>query len=714
MASESDQEFLGDSFAEESQIPPEEVDNNHEEAQDDPEQIQNLQIQNLFAKIEEVFAREGKLNRLFPDYEYRPQQREMAGYVAERLTEGESALVEAGTGVGKSLAYLIPLLFWSRAGYRTAISTQTKGLQEQILTKDLPLARKLHLDARVEVAYGAGNYLCLRKLHSQIDKGGFFPEEEEQYHNLQVWARTSDSGLRHKVPFYISPKVWENVRREGDNTLNKNCPFYEKCFYHRARKKWHQADIVVLNHSLFFANIASQGKLLPRFDVALFDEAHSLENIVSEQFSFALSYKNLKQIIAIFYDGKKSHNLEPLSSEKNKQFLEEELAELGNRSLAFFEAMADQANERPFRLSAAPGVGEQLQKSLEDMVAVLERDLEKVKKEKGQGEIPEEYLPFQMGTQRLSEWTTSLREFLALADSKKVYWLEEIPSEELSPGTHIQLRGAPIDIGGIMTPLIVENIMSAFFVSATLSVAGNFQYSRQRLGLPKEVGELSLSSPFDYQKQVILYTTPHVADPNHQQEKYVEHLVYIITRLARITGGYLFLLFTSYRVLHQVHEGLESLGEEGFTLVEQDNRPTGIILEEYLSSNKPLLCGTSSFWQGVDVPGDELRGVVITRLPFTVPTDPVNKARVEKLEKNGQNPFMSFSVPEAAIKLKQGFGRLVRRTSDRGIVAILDSRLHKKQYGNLLLKALPPSRHLQKLDLVAQEFAAMFGGEEGS
>lgn len=667
----------------------------------------------FFSKIDDFFGQRGKLSGRIELFEYRKEQHEMATIVGKNLEEKTSIILEAGTGTGKSLAYLIPLLIWAREHNLTVcVSTETKALQDQLTKKEIPLLKSLGVDFQAEIAYGNSNYICLRKLNSIAQSGDYNPREESIFKNLAAWVNTTSTGLRQNIPFDLSAGTWSKIMREGDNTLNRKCPFFQKCFYQEARKKWQKANLLILNHYLYFSNIAAGGYLLPEFDIIVFDEAHNLERIVTDQLSFEISFQSLEMIFLRIYDKKKAILLNLLYKEDEMADKISEAKKILDLGRNFFSRIPRPENGRFWRLKEALGFGGEFSREIEKFFLGLKKRLGE--KKEGETLFPrelsdEENLFAESTISHLEEWVLLLGRVLKAPDNEMIYWIKE----EIRAGQLISqfpaIKAAPISVKELIQKYVLSRYDSSFFISATLSVGGNFQFIRQRLGIPDSVLEKSLPSPFDFEKQVLLYTSSHIGNPGDPDSKYLDHILYISNKLIRITGGFGFILFTSYKTLNLFYDGLlDFIGNENYSVICQDGRPASLCIQDYLSSENPLLLGTSSFWQGVDIPGDNLRLVVLTRIPFEVPDDPVMEARLEELKKRGLNPFAHYSVPLAALRLKQGFGRLIRRKTDRGIIAILDSRLHNKSYGKVLLSAIPKCTHLNNLDEIRRMYKENF------
>jgi ATP-dependent DNA helicase DinG len=644
--------------------------------------------------LHDFFAPGGVLSRSSLPYEFRKGQLEMAQAVERALKDHKHLIVEAGTGTGKTLAYLLPAL---RTGQRVIISTGTKNLQEQLYFKDVPFLESLLGPLRVCYMKGRSNYLCRHKLYALRDQpilNGL--EEIEQYRAIAEWEKTTETGDRAEIDTLPETSaVWAKLDARSDACLGQSCPNYERCFITEMRRKAAESDVVIVNHHLFFADLAikQQAKaapdagVLPDAAAVIFDEAHELEDVASSYFGISLSNVRFEEL---------ARDLETML--RAKQALSSGLQSasqlLRERARMFFGALpmsmsgegrSQFANREEFLETQGD-----LYIGLLNAVHRLEGELERVR---GVEEAP-----------GLKKRATDVREhlkFLMEADDRNtVFWLERRNAGRgREAGRNTYLQATPIDVSELLSELLFENFPSVILTSATLTVQGGFEHIRKRVGL-REAKELVVPSHFKYGEQAILYLPPDMPDP--RDANFQDEAVKRIRRVLEITEGRAFCLFTSYQQMRDIYERL--LMELPYPLLLQGNAPRKALLEEFRNTPNAVLFGTSSFWQGVDVQGEALSCVIIDRLPFAVPTDPVVQARMRAVEESGRSPFFEYQVPSAVITLKQGFGRLIRSLEDRGVLMLLDPRIQRQRYGRVFLESLPPYRVTQDIAAVDEFF----------
>ncbi|HVW76853.1 MAG TPA: ATP-dependent DNA helicase [Alloacidobacterium sp.] len=652
------------------------------------------QIAPALPSLYDFFAPSGVLSRSSLPYEFRKGQLEMAQAVERALTEHKHLIVEAGTGTGKTLAYLLPAL---RTGQRVIISTGTKNLQEQLYFKDVPFLESLLGPLRVTYMKGRANYLCRHKLYALRDQpilNGL--EEIEQYRAIAEWEKTTETGDRAEIDALPETSaVWSKLDARSDACLGQNCPNYERCFITEMRRKAAESDVVIVNHHLFFADLAikQQAKaapdagVLPDAAAVIFDEAHELEDVASSYFGISLSNVRFEEL---------ARDLETML--RAKQALSSGLQSASQltreRVRMFFGAL-------PMSMSGEGrwqfGDREEFLETQGDLYIALlnalhrlEGELERVR---GVDEAP-----------GLKKRTADIREhlkFLMEADDRNtVFWLERRNAGRMrEAGRNTYLQATPIDVSQLLHELLFENFPSVILTSATLTVQGGFEHIRRRVGM-RDAKELVVPSHFKYGEQALLYLPPDMPDPRDAnfQEQAAKH----IRRVLEFSEGRAFCLFTSYQQMRDIYERL--LMELPYPLLLQGNAPRRALIEEFRATPNAVLFGTSSFWQGVDVQGEALSCVIIDRLPFAVPTDPVVQARMRAIEENGGKPFFEYQVPSAVITLKQGFGRLIRSLEDRGVLMLLDPRIQKQRYGRVFLDSLPPYRITQDMAAVSDFF----------
>jgi ATP-dependent DNA helicase DinG len=626
------------------------------------------------------FGRNGPLARVLPGYEERPAQVKLAEAVAEVLDAGGLLLAEAGTGTGKTLAYLLPT---AELGRRVVISTGTKNLQEQLVQKDIPiLARALDRELNVAVMKGRANYLCLLRFSSFAKVGSFRRLEEiPVYRAVEAWAPETGTGDRAEVAdMPDTVDFWREVSAASENCIGQSCTLFESCFVTRMRQRALEADIVVVNHHLLCADLAvkdgSYGQVIPAYDTLVLDEAHLIEDVATQYFGVQVS----------------SHRVEDLARDVEREL---KAAKLDARDV---RAEVDGVRLRGDRLfgllsrgrAGRLGPGWMTTRIAEESLGLLQR-LEGLQTALLAVPDREEAVTGLAG--RALALAGELAFLMRAETDDHVYFVE-------TRGRGVFLRAMPIDVSGRLKELLFDEVRAAVLTSATLAVDGGFAYVKDRLGL-QPTDELLLASPFRYEEQAVLYVPAGMPEP--QSPEFVEAAAEQVVRLLEISRGRAFVLFTSYANMNAVAERIA--GRVDYPLLIQGEAPKAQLLEAFRGTPHAVLLATASFWQGVDVAGEQLSCVIIDKLPFASPGDPVVAARIERLRNNGQNAFGEYQVPVAVLMLKQGLGRLIRTATDRGILAVLDSRLLRKQYGRRFLESLPPARLVHDLDEVARFMA---------
>ncbi|HOO77844.1 MAG TPA: ATP-dependent DNA helicase [bacterium] len=635
--------------------------------------------------IRSFFRPGGPLERLHPRYDYRPQQEAMAAEVWKALAEGNVLLAEAGTGVGKSLAYLYPLLLWQRrAELPFAVSTHTKTLQRQLLEQDLPLLERLTGEKiRAALCLGAGNYLCRLRLDRARERGLFETRAAAAgFQAVSEWAAATATGMVQELAPPPSPDVWGAVSVEQVCPRRK-CPHYRECWYFSAREQARSAQVLVMNHHLFFANLAVGGAVLPPFGAAVFDEAHTLEDVATSFLGFRVSNRTVPNLLGNLYSARGGKGFIPATvADAGERALWQESIEVVRRANDdFFERLQalGKGGKQTLRLRV-PGYVDNL---LDAPLEALEDRLRKLRKE-----LPEadkvEAVGYQFWVQELRR---HLEELTGLGGEDRVYWYEQEGSRRR---LFQSLQMAPVEVGNYLRERLWSELAPAVLTSATLSTGGNFEYLKKSLGL-EDCAETVQASPFDYQNRVLVYTDPTIPDPRRDPQGYEARIVADIDRIVRAVGGGAFVLFTSHRMLRRAWDELNQ-PLAGFGCLRQGEKERYLLLEEFRRRPASVLFGTASFWQGVDVPGESLRCVVIVKLPFGVPDEPLTESRLELIAEGGGDPFNDYQVPRAVIMLRQGFGRLMRHRDDYGVVAFLDPRIRTRPYGRKFLGALPRCR----------------------
>lgn len=644
-------------------------------------------------RIKQAFAKDGGLAKLLPDYEERKEQTEMALAVWTALINQHHLMVEAGTGVGKSLAYSLPAGLWAKAYQkRVVIATYTKILQNQLIKKDLPILRSL-LDNNLAVAviYGQENYLCQRRLNSSLNFGLFDTREQvTEVNKIQEWSSTS-SGILAEFPEPLSSNTMERIGRDSDNCLFQKCPFYDRCFYFSAKSQWGNADILVVNHYLFFANVEADYYILPKFDAVIFDEAHRLEEVAAQYFGLDLSNLAILRLLSLIYNPKTRRGIFPrLAMARLRQAeLVSILDECRNGVIKFFRKIQSYCrnDENKKRLKEPNFIDNNLDEPLKKLYAILNELVSKEKDLDLAGELASL-------AKRVETVRQNIIKFLALEDKNSVYWFD------LNPPDRIALNSALIDVSKLFADKVFNKIASVIMTSATLTVNRDFSFLQQRLG-SNNCQRLLLDSPFDYQKQTLLYLTQNLPLPNDEDKFYVA-CAQTIDEILKLSQGRALILFTSYRTLKKVYEKVK---KGNYTFLVQGEMPVFKLIETFRNDIASVLFATQSFWQGIDVPGEALSCLIITRLPFDVPDDPRLEGIAEHLTEQGKEPFSSFQLPQAVLRFRQGFGRLIRNTKDRGVVCVLDKRIIERSYGKFFLDSLPKNLPITfNINAIAQFF----------
>jgi len=698
-------------------------------------------------QIGELLGPEGVIAANLADFEERPEQLRMAFAVADAFNHGKLAVVEAGTGTGKSLAYLVPALLWARSNNeRVVVSTRTINLQEQLIRKDLPfLQRSTKIEFRAVLVKGRSNYLCWRRSETAgRDLGLFDQEQVDELQQILKWAQTTNDGSKEDLSFIPSYQAWEEVCCEADQCARVRCSHYSRCFFHKARRKAARADILVVNHALLLSDLAlrlqtsnySATAVLPPFERVILDEAHHLEDVATSYFSSQITRFTFSRVLnRLRHPRKPNQGLLPRFLDQLSQKLPESEDEL-------YRALHDQIesliSKRQQLLETAL---EELQSIGEELPAALD------KKVSSQFELKHRVLPeflqtpiWQQIYQRVEKLRTSTHE---LADGilgllKSADALPEEVADKLNSSL-VDLRGiagrleglaadlasfqaaaatsciwlevregrigrgkglitslcqAPLEVADSLNKALYERFRTLVMTSATLTVAGAFGYYHSRVGLdrvePERLQELSLDSPFDYQQQALVAVPNDLPEPG--KPGFSEAVRDAVEKAVLASHGRSFVLFTSYALLRQVHEELSPVLEaQRLRCLRQGNENRHRLLKRFAEDESSILFGTDSFWEGVDVPGRSLEQVIIARLPFKVPTEPVLEARAQAIEARGGDSFMEYTVPQAVIRFKQGFGRLIRHRNDRGVVLILDTRVIRRGYGRMFLRSLPPA-----------------------
>jgi ATP-dependent DNA helicase DinG len=645
----------------------------------------------------QFFAPGGLLSRTHPAYEFRRGQLQMAQAVEEALEQRRHLIVEAGTGTGKTLAYLLPVL---RSGKRVLISTGTKNLQEQLFYKDLPFLEQALFpegQSKLRVCYmkGRANYLCRKKLYDLTDQPVLSGLEEiEQYRAISAWEKTTQTGDRAELASLPEASaLWPKLDARADTCLGQKCSSWDKCFITEMHRRAMESDIIIVNHHLFFADLAIKqaseyapdAGILPEVGAVIFDEAHELEDVAGSYFGVSVSNLRCEEIARDVDSSLQRNHL--LSSS-----LQGATRSLRERSQFFF-ALLPQGEGR----FAFQNRREFLEENGDEFIALMQALTRLGSELHNLPQKPEEVFNF---IRRTEELHVQLGFLMESEDRNTVFWIERRGGRGMSRDKrNVFLQATPINVAPILKSCLFDQLECAVLTSATLAVGGEFEYIRSRLGL-EHAREVVLPSHFDYENQAVLYVPPDLPDPRTPQ--FAARATDCIRRLLEITRGRAFCLFTSYAQMNEIYERL--LGELEFPMLRQGDAPKTALLEEFRITPNAVLFATASFWQGVDVQGEQLSCVIIDRLPFAVPSDPVVAARVRAVDEAGGNAFFQYQVPAAVITLKQGFGRLIRSLHDRGLLCLLDNRILKKQYGRVFVESLPRYRRTTDLTEVERFF----------
>ena len=662
--------------------------------------------------IHSILGPEGRISKRIRNYEHRREQLEMAAAVEAAFREKHHLVVEAGTGVGKSFGYLVPAILFATEAEgkmerpennddtdgpslrRIVISTHTISLQEQLIAKDIPLLNAvIPREFSSVLVKGRSNYLSKRRLELAVQRSiSLFSREEEheQLERILDWNQGDTDGSLSMLPFKPSMTIWDEVASDSGNCMGRKCKHHNQCYYFAARRRIKNSQILIVNHALFFSDLAlrAQGAgLLPEYDAVVFDESHTIESVAADHMGLQVSNSQIDYTLRKLFNPRTDKGI--LTALGLKQLLRDSyncMESLDHLTEDLLSWLASKPNGNG-RVYEPLGIETALPKRLAELSEQLERFGKDLKNANDRMEL-------MAASQRLASLASSLNQWLNQSETDSVYWIEKVQTKSmLSKGqVRLTMRSSPIDISSHLKRELFGKVKTVIMTSATLSTGKQtgFGFFQKRVGADN-AKSLQVGSPFDYERLAKLEIVADLPDPSVEKQAYENKILPTLRHYISLNDGHAFILFTSYDMLRKVCESLTPWMEsKGLKIYSQASGvPRNQLLEEFKANPKGVLFGAESFWQGVDVPGDALKLVIISKLPFSVPDHPLLEAKLEDIRKKGGNPFRDYQLPEAVIKFKQGFGRLVRTATDKGVVLVTDPRLLSKSYGKLFIESLP-------------------------
>lgn len=715
--------------------------------------VELFKDENVKIDITPYFEKTGLLSQAFKGFEYRDEQLHMAKHIEDGLNSETPVIVEAGTGTGKTLAYLIPSIEWAiKNRKRVVISTNTINLQEQLLNKDIPIAKRvIQGDFRYILVKGRGNYLCNRKYHNLVMGDGsviedFSPSQKNQFAEIIKWGNHTESGDKAELTFEADSGVWELFQSETDMCSGNKCPYKSECFFLKSREEKKKADILITNHHMYFSDLAirkeigfnTEYSILPEYGLVVFDEAHNVEKVARDYFSYEASkYSFTKTMNQIFIsEGKKKNSgaldfvLKHIKSAEldSRGILEREIEEIklkhkslyvagreyfnhiidifskGEMGTFTFRARKEEMEDSPFLNT----LNDYKEKFLSEYNSYNRKVRELIKELKDEEDNAGHINDFSRYIDRLDGFINNFRFIHDFSDEEFIYWIEVNSRKSNS-----KLVATPLKIDGELQKNLYLNLKQIVFTSATIAIGEDFKYFKESIGLDKNTLDKVIHSPFDYDQQMRVYIPNDL--PNPSDKNFIDEASEFLKAQLIASQGKAFVLFTSYQMLNYVYYMIrEELEASGIQLFIQGMAPRTHLVNMYMTGKNPVLFGTDSFWEGVDIKGNQLSNVIIVKLPFKVPSDPVTEAIIESITAQGKNSFTEYQIPEAVIKFKQGIGRLIRSKTDSGTITILDNRVITKKYGKFFIDSIPTKniKTLSKSEILRDIIRELKGGKK--